>query len=116
MTTDIAVQLAVVACAAAVAVAAAARSTWSPCGLSMLATITPIGERGRGGRYRRAACWFVAGGVLGGLTLGSVMALIALGVAALHLSATVTAAAAALAALVAAASDARVGPVGLPVH
>ncbi len=52
-------------------VAAAARSTWSPCGLSMLSTITPFGERGRGHRYAVTACWFVAGAAAGGATLGA---------------------------------------------
>lgn len=60
-------------------VAAAARSTWSPCGLSMLSTITPFGERGRGHRYGATASWFFAGAVAGGATLGAVAA----GVAAL---------------------------------
>ena len=41
--------------AAVVAVVAAARSTWSPCGVSMLATVTPLAERGRGHRYRTTA-------------------------------------------------------------
>jgi len=59
------------------AVFAAARSTWSPCGLSMLSTITPFGEKGRGHRYWVTASWFVAGSVAGGLTLGSVCALLA---------------------------------------
>lgn len=53
-----------------VAVAAAIRSIWSPCGLSMLSTITPFGERSRGHRYAITASWFVVGSVLGGLTLG----------------------------------------------
>jgi hypothetical protein len=57
-------------CAFVLCVAVAARSTWSPCGLSMLATITPLAERGRGHRYRSAAAWFVAGGLAGGVTLG----------------------------------------------
>jgi len=35
----------------AVALAAAVRSTWSPCGLSMLSTVTPVAERARGHRY-----------------------------------------------------------------
>ena len=56
--------------AAVVAVAAAVRSTWSPCGVSMLATVTPLAERGRGHRYRSTAAWFIAGGTLGGATLG----------------------------------------------
>jgi hypothetical protein len=65
MTTDV-----LVVCAVALSVASAARSTWSPCGLSMLATITPLAEGGRGHRYRWAAAWFVAGGLAGGATLG----------------------------------------------
>lgn len=63
--------------ATAIAVAAAMRSTWSPCGLSMLATITPLAESGRGHRYRTTAAWFVAGSTLGGATLGAVMAALA---------------------------------------
>ena len=38
--------------AAVTALAAAARSTWSPCGLSMLSTITPLAEASRGRRFR----------------------------------------------------------------
>ncbi|HET9077045.1 MAG TPA: hypothetical protein VFN68_08935 [Acidimicrobiales bacterium] len=53
---------------------AAARSTWSPCGLSMLSTITPFGERARGNRYRATAAWFVVGATLGGATLGAAAA------------------------------------------
>lgn len=64
--------------AALVAVGAAARSTWSPCGLSMLSSITPFGERGRGHRYHVTAGWFVAGAVVGGLMLGGLGALLAL--------------------------------------
>jgi MFS family permease len=59
------------------AVVAAARSTWSPCGLSMLSTITPLAEQGRGHRYGWTAGWFFAGAVLGGATLGTIMALCA---------------------------------------
>jgi len=59
---------------AVVAVAAAVRSTWSPCGLSMLSTITPFGERARGHRYGVTAAWFVVGSTLGGATLGAVAA------------------------------------------
>src|SRR3954447_10253357 len=55
------------------AVAAAGRGVWSPCGLSMLSTITPIGERGRGHRYGATAAWYVAGAGLGGLCLGVVL-------------------------------------------
>ena len=60
-------------------VAAAVRSTWSPCGLSMLSTITPFGERGRGHAYRATATWFVVGAAGGGATLGLLMAGLAAG-------------------------------------
>ena len=67
----------------AVALAAAARSTWSPCGLSMLSQITPMAEAGRGQKFARTAGWFIAGSVLGGVTLGgaTAVAAIALGAA-----------------------------------
>jgi hypothetical protein len=71
-----------------VALAAAVRSTWSPCGQSMLSQITPIAEASRGYRYRTTALWYLAGSVLGGLSLGAVMALLAGVVHALDLSAT----------------------------
>lgn len=71
---------------AVVAVAAAVRSTWSPCGLSMLSTITPFAERSRGHRYPVTASWFVAGSVLGGLTLGGLGAGLAAAVAATGVS------------------------------
>ena len=57
-----------------IALAAAARSTWSPCGLSMLSQITPMAEAGRGQKFARTASWFIAGAVLGGLTLGCAIA------------------------------------------
>lgn len=75
--------LAVVAAAYPLALAAAARSTWSPCGLSMLSSITPLGEAGRGRRFRPTAGWFVAGATLGGVTLGALMAVVALAIRAL---------------------------------
>ena len=56
--------------AAATALAGAARSTWSPCGVSMLSSITPFGERRRGHNYRVTAAWFVLGATVGGATLG----------------------------------------------
>ncbi len=56
------------------AVAAAARSTWSPCGLSMLSSITPFGEHGRRHRYAVTATWYLVGAVAGGLTLGAAAA------------------------------------------
>jgi MFS family permease len=59
-----------IALALVVTVAVAARSTWSPCGVSMLSTLTPLGERGRGTRFRTTAIWFVVGSVSGGAVLG----------------------------------------------
>lgn len=98
------------------AVSAAVRSTWSPCGRSMLSTITPIGERGRGHRFAAAAGWFVAGGVLGGLCLGAVTAGVAAAVSALNPSATLTGALAASAVAAGAVLDAGLGGLRLPIH
>ena len=56
--------------AGVVAVAAAIRSTWSPCGQSMLSTLTPMGEASRGNRFRTTATWFILGATLGGVVLG----------------------------------------------
>ncbi len=109
-------QVAVGVAGVVVAMAAAARSTWSPCGLSMLSTITPLGERGRGQRYRSVAAWFVAGGVLGGLTLGAVMAGLAAVVHGLAPPAGVTLALAVLAAGLGALSDLAPGGRALPIH
>ena len=66
-----------------VAVAAATRSTWSPCGVSMLSTVTPLAERGRGHRFGATAGWFVAGALAGGICLGAVGAGLAAAVGAL---------------------------------
>ena len=49
-----------------VVVAAAVYSTWSPCGQSMLSTITPLGEQRRGARFGWTAGWFVVGALAGG--------------------------------------------------
>ncbi len=57
-----------------VGVVAAIRGVWSPCGLSMLSSITPMTEAGRGYRFRSTAAWFLAGGVLGGLAIGTLAA------------------------------------------
>ena len=105
-----------IAAAAVVAVAAGIRSTWSPCGVSMLATVTPLAERGRGHRYGSTAAWFIAGGTVGGATLGLVMAGLALCVRAVAPSTGALAAVACIVALVAAASDARLGGFHLPFH
>lgn len=99
-----------------IAVAAAVRSTWSPCGLSMLSTITPLAEQGRGYRYRSTAIWFVAGAVLGGATLGLGAAGLALIVATIGWPAGLGLGLAAGAATIAVASDLRFFGVHLPEH
>ena len=66
-----------IALASLTALSAAARSTWSPCGLSMLSSLTPFGERTRGHRYPVTAAWFVAGATVGGATLGAIPVLAA---------------------------------------
>lgn len=102
--------------ASLVALAAAVRSTWSPCGLSMLSTITPLSERAKGHSYRSTATWFILGAVAGGATLGAVLSLLAFGVHSLHLPSVAIGATAFGAALLAAASDSGVGGVRLPIH
>jgi hypothetical protein len=104
------------ACAAVIAIVAAACSTWSPCGVSMLATITPLAERGRGHRYRSTATWFVAGAVAGGATLGLCLLALAAALRAAGISAGVSVAAACAASVVAAAADSGIGGFRLPVH
>jgi hypothetical protein len=71
-----------------VAFAAAVRSTWSPCGQSMLSQITPVGEASRGYRYRTTATWYVVGAVAGGATIGAVMAALAAAVSAVGATTT----------------------------
>jgi hypothetical protein len=106
--------LASVACI--MALVAAARSTWSPCGLSMLATITPLAEQGRGHRYRTTATWFLVGSVLGGVSIGAVIALVAAAVGSLGVSATELALAAVVAGTVTVAAEIGIGGFRLPVH
>jgi hypothetical protein len=106
----------IVVMAALVAVAAAARSTYSPCGLSMLSTVIPMAEAARGHRYRSTAAFFWIGAVLGGATLGLGAACLAALVSLFGASGTATTALAGLAAVAALALDARlIGP-PLPHH
>jgi hypothetical protein len=100
----------------AVTLAAAVRSTWSPCGLSMLASITPLAEVGRGHRFRTTASWYVAGSVIGGATLGLCVAALTLAVEALSLPSRTVTVLALAASVVAVLSDARIGGFHLPVH
>ncbi len=110
MTTVVAV------CGFAVAVVGGARSTWSPCGLSMLASITPLAEQGRGHRYRSTAAWFVVGAVAGGACLGLCLAAMAAGIGAVGAPATTLAVVACVASAVAAAADGHLAGFRLPVH
>jgi hypothetical protein len=98
----------------AIALGAAARSTWSPCGLSMLSQITPLAEAGRGQKFARTATWFIAGATLGGFTLGAAMAGAAAALAASGLGHTTALTLIMGAALLGAAVDARVLGFGPP--
>ena len=98
------------------AVVVAIRSTWSPCGQSMLSTLTPLTERARGHRWGVTATWFVGGAVLGGLTLGAAMALLAWIASLVSVTATAAVGAVALVAIVTASSDAGLLGRGLPFH
>jgi hypothetical protein len=102
--------------AAVTAVGAAVRSTWSPCGLSMLSTITPLAERSRGRRWGATAAWFVLGAVLGGATLGLLAAALATLVGATGISASTAMGLAALVATAAAAADLGLLGPRLPHH
>jgi hypothetical protein len=99
---------------AVIALAAAARSTWSPCGLSMLSQLTPLGEAGRGQRYTRTAGWFIAGAITGGFTLGALMAVGAAAVGTVGIALPTAVALVAAGALAAAALDAHVLGFGPP--
>lgn len=100
----------------AVAVVAAVRGLWSPCGLSMVSALNPMSERARGHRYPVTALWYVAGALAGGAVLGAGCALGAFAVARLSLAATVTALLVLGCALVAFVSDAPAVPWQLPEH
>lgn len=96
--------------------AAALRSTWSPCGWSMLSSITPLTEAGRGHRFGVTAAWFIAGGALGGSALGATGVVGAALMKALGLDASVRTLLAALACLVATGFDSRLLVPELPHH
>lgn len=95
--------------------AAAARGTWSPCGLSMISAINPFSEQSRGHRYWVTAAWFTAGSVAGGALLGGCGALAALVVRAAGLPTVLLCAVAAGCCLLAAAGDADSVPFRLPL-
>ncbi len=118
MTHGTATEDVIVLCAIAIALVGGIRSTWSPCGVSMLSTITPLAEKGRGHRWWATATWYLTGSVAGGATLGAVLALLAAGVHELvpttTTAATTTAVIAAGLTLLAAAAEAGAAP--LPIH
>lgn len=97
-----------------IALAAAVRSTWSPCGLSMLSQITPVAEAGRQQKFARTATWFIVGAILGGLTLGALIALGAAVVAAAGIGSGTAVALVAAAAFAGAVVDAKVLGFGPP--
>ena len=96
--------------------AAAIRSTWSPCGQSMLSTITPLGEQGRGNRFRTTAIWFILGATLGGATLGLGAAVLAAVIGATGLATDAALAIGALLATAAAVADAGLFGIRIPYH
>jgi MFS family permease len=95
-------------------VVTALRSTWSPCSLSMLSSMTPLSERSRGHRWGVTVSWYVLGAVVGGLTTGALLAVPAALVGLADLDAAIVLASFAAVGLVAAAADADV--VRLPWH
>lgn len=102
--------------AGVVAVAAAIRSTWSPCGQSMLSTITPLGEQGRGNRFRTTAIWFILGASLGGATLGLGAALLAAVIGAVGIASATALMLAGVLAAAAAVADAGLFGIRIPYH
>lgn len=100
--------------AAVIAVVAAVRGMWSPCGLSVISALNPLAERARGNRYWVTTIWFAAGSVAGGALLGAVAAAGAWLLRPVGQTAAMAAAAAAC--LVTAAADMRLGGLTLPIH
>lgn len=98
-----------------VAVVSAIRGIWSPCGLSMLSSLTPMTESGRGNRFGVTAAWFVLGGIVGGLSLGLLAAGGAAVVAAIGIDLTTRLAIGAFAALATAAIDLGLLGIDLPI-
>ncbi|GAB2480331.1 hypothetical protein [Jatrophihabitans fulvus] len=98
------------------AVVAAVRGVWSPCGLSMLSSLNPVAERGRGNRFWLTAGWYVAGAVTGGLLLGAGLALAAFGFGRASAPPSVVWTLVLACAAVAVLSDTRVVGRSLPVH
>ena len=94
----------------------ALRGAWSPCGLSMLSTVTPMAERSRGTHFRWTATWFILGATLGGFALGIPCAAAAGLVRAAGVPAVARLVLAGVLALYAAACDARVRRCRVPLR
>jgi hypothetical protein len=73
-------------------------------------------ERVRGNRYWVTAIWFIVGAIAGGLGLGTLACLLAIGLAQLGLTATQALAAASIFAVIGLASDVRLGGFQLPLN
>ena len=73
-------ELAFILVGCVVAIHGAIRAAWSPCGQSMLASLTPIAERARGSSWRITVTAFAVGaigaGAFGGTVLGAVGSLL----------------------------------------
>ena len=100
----------------ALAAVCALRGVWSPCGLSMLSTITPVAERARRRGFAVSASWFIVGATLGGVTLGLYMDGLSWLCHRSPVASDVRVAAAVLVAAVCVAADARIGGLQLPDH
>jgi hypothetical protein len=98
-----------------VAAVSAIRGVWSPCGLSMLSSITPMTEAGRGNRFSVTARWFVVGGIVGGLSLGALAAGAAALVSLAELSTQVRWGIGAVLALATASIDLGIAGIELPI-
>lgn len=61
---------------AVVAILGALRAAWSPCGQSMLASLTPLGERSRGFSWRLTYGAFAVGAVVAGTVGGTALGLL----------------------------------------
>lgn len=100
----------------ALAMITAVRSTWSPCGVSMLSVITPLQEEGRGNRFRTTAVWFMIGATIGGAMLGGLVALGAIASAQAGVTAEAALLIIALGALAVVISDGKLFGFQLPGH
>ncbi|MDX6372786.1 MAG: hypothetical protein QOD98_1774 [Nocardioidaceae bacterium] len=99
-----------------VAVVAAVRGAWSPCGLSVLSSLNPVAERARGHRFWGTACWYVGGAAAGGAGLGLACAVPAALLGRTGLSESATWWVVLAGSAVAVVSDARLVAWSLPDH